>query len=518
MVPSNNTRHVSNGRVRLVAALASPLIAFGGLAVIASPAQAAVSSTALASVDDSLETFRLPDPTLDRSPVVGKPITASIDLSEAPAGAEVVSWQWKGPREPSWTCETIAGAVGPTYTPVKADYYQHLCLDITVRAPGYEDATWTGPVGIVGQGELPDTFSAAVDGQPRAGAETWAVEIGNRDLTDYYQYEWSIDGVTIEDAVQPFYTPTGHDVGHDLAVTVRAYSTGYEDREATSEPVEVQTGTLSIDEPTLSTSRPEVDSEVELFLELGYTPEDRIRTIAWGIFDGETCAPIEDTDYRWFTPRIDEIGKRLCVTYSVSAIGFETFEGMLVTDPVVGGALPVDRAVLNTSAPKVGTKLTASVRGGQLPDTAKQTVTWGYAAAGATCRPTKSAGSYAVTSAMVGRRVCAKVTVTAPGFDTWSGVVTSGIVKETARVTAPASVKGTKKFTVRVQGLAPGQRYRIVSTGIKVSGKADSYGRATRSVKFGKKVRAGKQTVTVQGLDARGKVTWVKKTKITHRR
>ena len=186
--------------------------------------------------------------------------------------------------------------------------------------------------------------------------------------------------------------------------------------------------------------------------------------------------------------------------------------------PVLRGTLPAIRGVLSTTSPQVGTTLKASLFSGPLPAGAKTTTTWGFAPAGTDCRPTKAASAYRVSAGMAGRVVCARTTVTAPGYTEWSSTLRTKVVTESAKVaTSRATVRGTQAFTVRAQGLAPGQRYRISLRHQMVTGKADSYGRIVRKVRYDKGLKSAKRTIVVRGFDGKGKVTYLKKIKVTHR-
>ncbi|MET1132358.1 MAG: hypothetical protein ABWX60_02925, partial [Aeromicrobium sp.] len=104
------------------------------------------------------------------------------------------------------------------------------------------------------------------------------------------------------------------------------------------------------------------------------------------------------------------------------------------------------------------------------------------------------------------------------GYTEWSTTLRTNVLKESAKVTTSRrTVRGTDTFTVRAQGLAPGQTYRISLRHQAVKGKADSYGRVVRKVRYEKGLGSSRRTIAVRGFDGKGKVTYLQKVKITHR-
>ncbi|WP_286930524.1 MULTISPECIES: hypothetical protein [Aeromicrobium] len=463
-------------------------------------------------------TFTAPKPTVDvESPVVDGTLTASVDLDDGPAGAEVTAWQWGTQAEGE--CTAIAGADEATFTAGVEDFEDTLCVTVKISAPHHQDAKATLVVGQVGAGAFGESPTVTIPGWTAVGVEASASVTGGDPADAERTYQWKLDGEPIEGATAATYTPKGAQRGHDLSVTVTSTARGYVADVTTSGEVEIGSGSLQVNEPAFSTVRPTVGEEISLPLDLSEAPEGAEGHWQWGVQQGEVCVAISGATSDSFTPTAAEVGEVLCVEVGVTAEGYESLSGtFLLEHPVLRGTLPVLRGVLSSTSPKIGASLTASLLSGPLPEGVKTTTTWGFAPAAADCRPSKVASSFRVTAGMAGRVVCARITVTAPGHTEWSTTLRTNVIKETAKATASRlTVRGTQAFTIRAQGLAPGQRYRISLRHQMVTGKADSYGRVVRKVRYDKGLRSAKRTIVVRGFDGKGKVTYLKKLKVTYR-
>lgn len=462
-------------------------------------------------------TFTAPTPTVDdESPVVNQTITASVDLEGAPAGAEVTGSQWGVVEEEE--CTPIAGADEDSFTAEPSDFGNVLCVTVTVSAPHHVDASKTLTVGAVGAGAFAQSPSVSIGGWVQVGTESSASVSGGDPAGADRAYQWNLDGDPITDATRATYTPKPGDEGHVLTVTVTSSSRGYVDDVTTSNEVEIARGGLDVASPVFSTDRPAVGTPVSLPFDLADAPEGAAAHWQWGTLNDEDCVALNGATTDTFTPTADQVGEVLCAEAGVTAPGYAPIADTFIAEnPVVRGTLPAIRAVLNTSSPKVGTKLTTSLFSAELPAGAATTATWGYAAAGKECRPTKVAGSFTTTRDLAGRTICALVTVSAPGYTEFSTVLKTAPVKETAKVAASRKVvKGTDKFVVKAQGLAPGQRYRISIRHRMFSGKADSHGRIARTVRYQKGLKSAKRTIIVRGYTGK-KVTYLKKFTVTYR-
>lgn len=470
-----------------------------------------------AASDLAVGAFTAPTPTTDvEAPRVGETVTASVDLDDAPEGAEVTAWQWG--LVDGDDCTPIEGANEAAFTPEVAEFEQALCVTVTVRAPHHADATTTHVVGEVGAGDFATSPTVSIQGWVEVGVEAAATVSGGDPADAERAYQWNLDGDPIDGATQPTFTPKGAHRGHELSVTVTSSARGFEDDVTASDAVEVGTGALQVPVPQLSSDRPRVGEALALPIDLSDAPEEAAAHWQWGVAADEDCVAISGATSASFTPTADLVGQTLCVEAGVKAEGYEPLAGTFGPEhAVVRGTLPAMRAILSARTPKVGTTLTAPVLAGVLPEGARTTTTWGLARAGQDCRPVTSAGSYRVTSAMAGREVCVRVTVTAPGYVEWSTTLRTSRVTEVAKAsTSRKVVRDREVFTVRAQGLAPGQRYRISLRHQMVTGKADSHGRVVRKVRYGKGLKSAKRTIVVRGFEGR-KVTYLKTLRVTHR-
>ncbi|MCL3838335.1 NHL repeat-containing protein [Aeromicrobium duanguangcaii] len=489
------------------------------LVEVTAPGYAEWSTVLGAEVEKGLLQIAAPVLSTDR-PAVGVAVSLPVDLSEAPEGAEVVR-QW-GVVDGT-ECVAIFGATGESFTPRADRVGQVLCADVSVTAARhFAFETTVVAENAVVQGTLTGMSVVLSSTTPAVGTTltTWwmAAEF---ELGATTTVSWG-HAATAEDCrpdeVAASFEVTRAMAGGVVCALVEVTTPGYADW-STVLSAEVEKGQLQIATPVLSTDRPAVGVAVSLPVDLSEAPEGAELVRQWGVVDGTECVAISGATGESFTPTADQVGQVLCADVSVTAARHFAFETTVVAEnAVVRGTLPAIRAVVSPMAPKVGTKLTASTFSTALPAGAKTTVSWGYAVQGATCHPAKAAVSFSVTKAMAGRTVCALVTVTAPGYADWSTVVKTGLVKETAKVTvSPKKVRGAAKFTIRAQGLAPGQRYRISLRTKKVTGKADSRGRIVRKIRYKAGLVSKKRVITVRGYDSRGKVDYVKKVKVVHR-
>jgi len=488
-----------------------------------------VTSTAHGYVDDVTTSsavevgagrLQVPVPQFDTDrPVVGTPVSLAVDLTDAPAGAEVErTW---GTRVGE-ACEPVGGATGESFTPTAAQLGHPLCVTVRVTAPGYEplEATFTAEHAVA-RGMLP-TMSAILSTTTPEVGETLTASLVSGELPAgastriTWGHAAAGEECVADEAGTSFEVARGMGGGTVCAlVTVTAPGYAEWSTRLTAQVVQDQ---IQGPAPAFSTDRPAVGVPVSLPLDLTGAPEGAQATRQWGVRAGRECVAIDGATGESFTPTPAQVGEVLCADVRVTAADHVPFEATVsAANPVVRGTLPTLRAVLSTSSPKVGSTLTASVLSGALPAGATTTVTWGRAAAGAVCRPATAARSLTMTRAMAGNTVCALVKVTAPGYAEWTTLLKAGPVKEAAKATSSRKVvRGTDRFVVRAQGLAPGQRYRISIRHRTFTGTADSHGRLVRTVRYGKGLKSGKRTVIVRGFTGT-KVTYAKRFTITYR-
>lgn len=165
----------------------------------------------------------------DGHPVVGAPVTASVELPDLPGVS--VSWQWQTRDGSAWA--DVTGATGATHVPTPAEAGRLLRVVATVTAPGYETATLDHEVGTVAPAAAPEA-GVSLRGQARSG-RTLVARL-DQPLADGQAVAWTwerrtADGWrTVRRADRATYRPTRADVGHRLRVVATITTPGHEAR------------------------------------------------------------------------------------------------------------------------------------------------------------------------------------------------------------------------------------------------------------------------------------------------
>lgn len=190
---------------------------------------ASVTKTASAATGEGTITARTaPHFQTTSQPVVGQPVTVYSGLYTPSVYKPMRSVQWYADGTP------IDGATDWSFTPTQAQVGQRLSATVTLKHAGYQDLvsdiTPTKPV-------LAPLISLATPGQvtgtaTRGGAltvdpGTFADPTTKAALDADLSYQWQRDGAPIPGATSASYHPTTDDVGHKLAVWVKAAHENY---------------------------------------------------------------------------------------------------------------------------------------------------------------------------------------------------------------------------------------------------------------------------------------------------
>lgn len=218
-------------------------------------------------------------PTVSGDRVVGQPLTvAGGSWDPAPA---TTTYQWARGGVP------IPGATGATYTPTGADVGYWLTVTITVRAPGYADASVTMPaVFPISAGPATNTAPPVVTGTPRVGRTltaspgSWSFE------PDRVSFEWYAGARRI--GTGPTLVLDDEElVGERIRVRATASAAGYPAVTASSARTDAVTRAPVSMTATFSTRQPRVGKD-EVTVSVTVTPPDglpadgRVRVLVRG--------------------------------------------------------------------------------------------------------------------------------------------------------------------------------------------------------------------------------------------
>ncbi|MBO1902969.1 choice-of-anchor M domain-containing protein [Leucobacter weissii] len=312
-----------------------------------------------------------------------------------------------------------------------------------------------------------------------------------------FAYQWLADGVAVEGATGPEFVPGNAQIGTRISVAVAAiWQNAPEGRvvSAATEPVEESLPEI-VTQPTIS-GTPKVDHT--LTAESGtWDPQADGFAYQW-LADG---TPIAGATSHEFVPTAAEAGKRISVRVGASwASGHDDAAVSSETEPVAALA---------------ATSLTANAVRQVYGKTARLSVAVSPAAASGAV--SARIGSRTVTGTLRNGRAVLTVPDTAlkPGtrsiglnysgargeFAAAAATARVTVAKASPRVRMTAKKSSVKRgtsasFTVRVSGsgVKPGGRVTVKLAGVSKSAKLRN-GRATITIKTGKKARTGKKTV-----------------------
>jgi hypothetical protein len=353
------------------------------------------------------------------------------------------AYQWRADGQ------TIAGAIGKTYTPTVDVLGKKLSVSVTASRSGYPGVKADSASTTVAPGTLTAVQPPAISGTARVDSTlttspgTWSTP----GLT--YAYQWMSDGVPVPGATSATFSPTPADVGHDITVAVTASKAGYD----------AATSTSSATDPTAlgilrGITRPAISGTAEVGSVLTADP-------------GAWSQPGLAYDYRWYANGAEIAGANsstltLTSTELGSAIGMRVYvrkDGYEVSSALADDSAVVDPgSIQNPKAPtlsgstRVGSTMSASA-GDYSP--ANATVSYEWLRDG-TVLPGTTGRTRTLPASDRGHRLSVRVSYSAPGYTTRTLTTpVSGLVKATSKLSVSA-VAGTGRVTFTITVTATG--------------------------------------------------------------
>ncbi|OUD88308.1 hypothetical protein BC477_09945 [Clavibacter michiganensis subsp. michiganensis] len=327
---------MSSARRRAVVGLLSLALVASAQVGIASGASAAEAPTPAASAAPDASRGSAPAaaqaaaftasprPTITGTAQVGSPLTA-VTGTWTPA-PDSFSYRW-------WRDGvTISGATDARYVPVAADQGKRITVTVTAAKSGYASlARSSGPTAAVAAAPAALPFTAApaptITGTAAIGSPLTAVP-GTWTPSPRFAYQWFVGDKPIFGATASTYTPTYSDLGRALSVSVAGYRDGYATtvRMSAPTPATVGRGTLTTAVPTITGSA--VVGSALRAVPNAWSPDPTFE-FRW-FADDEA---ISNATGEYYTPVAADIGKRITVTVTGSAVGYNPPPGRAPARP-----------------------------------------------------------------------------------------------------------------------------------------------------------------------------------------
>ena len=340
------------------------------------------------------------------------------------------------------------------------------------------------PSGFIHFNDVHITSTAApkITGTPKVGSQltatagTWSVSGTS------YAYQWLADNAPVTGATSSTLTATQAMKGKALSVKVTAKATGYNSASATSTPTAaVQPGVITnTASPTIS-GDPRVDSTLAAHPG-SWDPSSATLSYRWKA-DGDYVPGATDSSLS-VDPSM--VGKAIRVEVTATKTGYTAVKALSApTDAVAPGQLPATDPPNLTGHAEPG----AALRLGSIPTPAKvtRTVRW---VRGNKRVPGATAPTYHLSSADLGHRIRAVVTLERPGYEPmvlrtpWTRVVrTSPVIRLS---TTPGHKRLAFRATVHGRG----------TTDVNGLIRVWSHGTLIREVRL----RQGAASATLTGL------------------
>ncbi len=397
---------------------------------------------------------------------VSETVTASGVTLAPKVSADKVSYSWQ------LNGKTISGATAATYKPTTGQVGASLRVKVTVKRGALATQTLYSPASKV----LPGTLAAktvpaiqgtvAVDSAVTATAGTWNTD------TSGVTYQWYAGGVAIPGATSARLVVPGSAAQKALTVRVTASAKGYASTTATSAARSVPLGTLGVTSAATLAGGAAVGAP--LTAAATFSRPDVTLGYQWKA-DG---VDVPGATGRTFSPRPQDVGKRLSVVVTASRSGYRAVSTTSATSaPITLGTMKATTPTVRGTA-AVGRDL--AVNGLSWAPGARYQYRWladGKPVSGAT------GTRLTLTPQLLGKRITVQVTATAPGYVDVSRTsaatpkVARGTISATAAVTGSAKVGSRLKAAVTVKKPTAGTRtvrYQWLRDGKAIRGATTS--------------------------------------------
>ncbi|NKX54447.1 hypothetical protein [Arthrobacter mobilis] len=243
--------------------------------------------------------------------------------------------------------------------------------------------------------------TAVVDGKLTARPGTWSPDGAT------FSYRWLRDGVSIAGATKSTYSPVSADRGQPISVTVTASRTGYTPVTQTSAATKIAAGTIRPSRSMKVTGSARYGSTLKV--STGW-PSGAKATYQW--YRGSSR--IKGATKSSYKLASQDVGNYLTVKATVTKPGYAAYRDSAKSAKVGKAVLSVKSAPSISGTKKAGSTLTVS-RGSYSVRPSSYSYSW-YRGTKRIAGATRS--SYRLTSADVGKKITAKVTVKRANYGT----------------------------------------------------------------------------------------------------
>lgn len=334
-----------------------------------------------------------------------------------------------------------------------------------------------------------------LSGTPTVGAPITA-DVDWSSEPDTLAFSWKVDGSEVGTAAS--YTPAPADADGELTVTVTATRAGFAAGTATSAGVTVEPRGFTTPHEVTVTGETRVGQVLTASVVDSVPAADSYEITWWRLrWEGSSIilAPVAGETGRTYRVRAADVGGWLMADVTAVKEGYLGPTDSDQTSAVVPGALGAP-SVRISGTPRAGRPLTAVVSA----DPAAGASSYQWLRRGTTI-PGATRASYTPVAGDLGRSLSVRVTSTAAGYDpataTSAATAEVGLGPATLRLVLPAKAKVGSTATIKVTGLAGGERFTVTVAGKRLSGTAAGSGVGT--VKLPVSGKPGTRTVTVVG-------------------
>ncbi len=394
---------------------------------------------------------------------------AGIPVDSTPRRGAVAWWAQGSPGS---SRGHVAWVMGVTRSSITVEEYNYL------SAGGYDQRTidagssmWPSAFLHINAPTLQNSTRPSISGTAKVGIRLTA-DPGSwtPSGTTTYTYQWLADAVPITGATGRTYRPTTAQFGQHIRVRVTASAAAMKPGSATT----LRTPPVAPGDFRM-TGRPSISGTPKVGVRLGalpgtWTPFGATYSYQW-LANG---APITGATHRLFRPQAAQLGQRLQVQATASAVAMNPATASSPRGTAVApGDLLVQAAPTITGTPRVDTQLSATT--GTWSPAAQYTYQWN---AGGTPVAGAVASTFSPSADQLGQRISVTVTAIRVGYTTASttSASTAAVAPATFVTTGPPTISGTPQVDQPLTA-SPGNwsptgtpTYRWLVAGVRVRG------------------------------------------------